>query len=228
MNNKNRTLIFVTPVAVTVGGTLLWRWISTRQERPCPSWSSILLENPYMNAVAGTKATLDRLDLSPGMNVLDVGCGPGRLTIPAALRIGPSGAVTALDLQPEMLQRAQERAVANNCDNIRFINGGIGDGLLPSSTFDRALLVTVIGEVLHKETALAEIFASLKPEGILSITEALPDPHYQTYRYVRDLALSAGFMTADRWRNGLAYTTHFIKPANTDTAAERLETITPG
>lgn len=41
---------------------------------------------------------LDRLDLAPapGMRVLDAGCGPGRLAIPAARRVGPGGEVVAL------------------------------------------------------------------------------------------------------------------------------------
>ena len=113
-----------------------------------------------------------------------------------------------------MLRRAEEKAGQNECSNIQFIEGGIGEGLLPKSRFDRALLVAVLGEVLEKEAALSEIFAALRPGGILSITEALPDPHYQAFGKVQKMALSAGFTAGDHWRNGLAYTAHFKKPGD--------------
>lgn len=211
MNRKG--WLFLAPTVTVVGGGLLWRWVSTRQERPCPYWLSLFLETPYMHMVAGAESILNRLALEPGMQVLDVGCGPGRISVPAASRVGPSGRVTALDLQPQMLQQARSRAEAGGCHNIQFVQGGIGTGVVPADTFDRALLVTVLGEVVHKEAAMSEIFAALKPSGILSITEVIPDPHYQTYRTVSRLAQEAGFVTGRRWGNGLAYTAHFSKPA---------------
>lgn len=216
--NKVGWLLFA-PTATAVGGALLWRWVSTRQERPCPHWLSLFLETPYMHLVAGAESILNRLALERGMRVLDVGCGPGRLSVPAAHRVGPSGQVTALDLQPQMLQQAQARAEAGNSHNIQFVHGGIGTGVVPADTFERAILVTVLGEVVQKEAAMAEIYAALKPSGILSITEVLPDPHYQTYRTVRRLAQEAGFVAGKRWRNGLAYTAHFVKPATSTVLA---------
>jgi Methyltransferase domain len=46
---------------------------------------------------------LDRLDLEPGEAVLDVACGPGSLTRPAAIEVGPAGRVTGVDLSAAML-----------------------------------------------------------------------------------------------------------------------------
>ncbi len=212
MNRKTITLIVAAPLAAAVSGTLFWRWVSNRQERPCPPWLTILLENPYMRAVASAESILARLDLGPGMRILDAGCGPGRLTIPAAQSLGAAGHVTALDIQPEMLRRVQERAAESRCHNITYLQQGLGAGALPANSFDRALLVTVLGEVPQKEAALAEIYTALKPGGILSITEVLPDPHYQIYSTVRRLAVQAGFEPGKKWRNGLAYTAHFLKP----------------
>jgi ubiquinone/menaquinone biosynthesis C-methylase UbiE len=210
--NRKPVVLLSASIGAILGGGLLWRWISTREQHPCPPWLSILLENPYMNTVASTETILNRLEVKPGMQILDVGCGPGRLAIPAARRVGPSGQVTALDVQAEMLRRAREKAVANQCDNIRFIHAAIGAGALPAGVFDRAILVTVLGEVLNKDEALAEIFATLKPGGILSITEVLPDPHYQTYGAVNKLTTRAGFVAGEKWRRSLGYTAHFIKP----------------
>jgi membrane protease YdiL (CAAX protease family) len=52
---------------------------------------SFLLENPFMNRVAGAQLLLDRADVASGMRVLDVGCGPGRIALPVALRVGANG-----------------------------------------------------------------------------------------------------------------------------------------
>src|SRR3954468_7090513 len=52
---------------------------------------------------------VDRLDIKPGMRVLDVACGTGNLAIPAAKR---GAAVTGVDIAPNLVQQARERAAA--------------------------------------------------------------------------------------------------------------------
>ncbi|MFN9625814.1 MAG: class I SAM-dependent methyltransferase, partial [Planctomycetota bacterium] len=47
---------------------------------------------------------LEQLDVKPGMTVCDMGCGDGYYTIELAKKVGPSGKVIAVDIQPEMLQ----------------------------------------------------------------------------------------------------------------------------
>ena len=100
---------------------LLW-WLATRRYTiPCPVWMSNLLDSPHAGGMsARTRKTIQHLDLRAGMNVLDAGCGPGRLTIPFAQIVGSCGEVTAVDLQEGMLREAQERAHAANLKNIRF------------------------------------------------------------------------------------------------------------
>jgi len=78
------------------------------------------------------------------MNVLDAGCGPGRLTLPLAENVGPTGEVTAIDIQEGMLRQAQERAQKAHLTNIRFLQTGPGEGKLDRNHFDRAVLVTVL------------------------------------------------------------------------------------
>ena len=196
----------------------LWvRWMSRRRFVPCPWWLDWLLENSYMEAVASSKVLVERAGLAPGMTVLDAGCGPGRLTIPAALRVGPGGAVLAVDFQAEQLQRAQAKASAANVTNIRFVQAGLGEGRLPEGGFDRALLCTVLGEILDREVALVEIFQALKPGGVLSVTEVLPDPHFQDMGMLRTLACGAGFVEGQVVGNRLAYTMNLREPGRSET-----------
>jgi ubiquinone/menaquinone biosynthesis C-methylase UbiE len=155
---------------------------------------------------------LERLNLSAGMSVLDAGCGPGLLTVPVARAVGPQGKVLALDIQEAMIERAREAAKRAGLANITFIVTALGAGKLPASSFDRAILVTVLGEIPDRLAALREILLSLKPGGILSITEVLPDPHFQTRAKVKALALAAGFTVFQQAGNWLTFTMNVQRP----------------
>ena len=180
----------------------------------CPASLSWLVQNPYMRAVAGPGKIFDRMGLKTGMKVLDVGAGPGRLALPAAQRVGTSGAVVALDLQSRMLEKLKLRAEAMAIDNIRLVNASAGGGAVERDYFDRALLVTVLGEIPNKHEALVEIYRALKRGGILSITELMPDPHYLSRKVVRTLCSSAGFREGASFGNWFTFTINFVKPKN--------------
>ena len=220
-----KVLLFTLALAaVLVGLGLWWRRAARYRSLPCPSWLGWLLDNPYTEAVARTYLTLDRANVGPGMSVLDIGCGTGRLAIPAAKRVRPDGQVVALDIQPAMLREVERRASASGLTNIRTVSGGIGRGLLEHNAFERALLVTVLGEIPEREhkAALREIFEALKPGGILSVTEIFLDPHYQTRATVRRLTEAAGLCLESQYGSWLSYTMNFVKPHPADNRGSAL------
>jgi ubiquinone/menaquinone biosynthesis C-methylase UbiE len=145
------------------------------------------------------------------MHVLDAGCGPGRVTIPLARAVGPHGEVVALDIQPRMLQRARHRAQAAGLKNITFLDMAIESGKLGLGRYDRAVLVAVLGEIPDRQSALREIYGALKPGGILSVTEIMLDPHYQSRSAIVNFAKSAGFREEAFFGNKLAFTLHLEK-----------------
>ena len=87
--------------------------------------------------------------------------------------------------------------------------------------FDRALLVTVLGEIPKPQAALREIFEALKRGGLLSVTEIIFDPHFQTRTAVRRLAEAVGFREQAFHGNRIAFTVNFAKPTPADTAIIR-------
>lgn len=208
-------MAFLRPVMLAVAATglavIALRIISRHHATACPAWLAVLLENPYMNRLAGAEVILDRAGISEGLAVLDVGCGTGRIALPAARRVGPAGRVVALDLQPEMLQRTEARVMESGFGNVETVLAGIGEGAVPGEIFDRAILVTVLGEIVDQAAGLAEIHAGLKPGGILSVTEVLPDPHYQSRKRVRRLAEAAGFHLVEARGPWYAFTMNFRK-----------------
>jgi ubiquinone/menaquinone biosynthesis C-methylase UbiE len=190
---------------------LAWRIVSRLRPMPCPPWLGWMLENPLTRGMQADLLVL-RAGLKPGMRVLDAGCGLGRVTVPAAIAVGDEGEVIAMDIQPAMLDAARKRAKTAGLNNIRFMLTPIGEDNLPVNRFDRAFLVTVLGEIPDRLKAINEIAGSLKPGGILSITEIIPDPHFQSKRTVRKLAQQAGLNEVDSFGNAAVYTLNFRKP----------------
>ena len=198
--------------AAGAAGWMAWRAASRQRELPLPSWLAWMVEmdNPFAKENRA-QIIIGHLELAPGMKVLDAGCGPGRLSLPLAEALGPQGEVTALDLQAGMLARVSEKTAAAEIQNVRFLEAGLGEGKLPETYFDRAVLVTVLGEIPDQELALQEIFNALKPDGILSVTEVIFDPHFQREAAVLRVAEAVGFHKSAFFGKRLAYTLHLKK-----------------
>jgi len=206
-------LLFLIVIALVIIIALVWRLASRKYAIPCPVWMKGLLDPPFNQGISPrTQKTIQRLALDPGMKVLDAGCGPGRLTLPMAKITGPYGEVTALDIQEGMLLEAQKRAREAGLTNIRFLQVALGQGTLEHNYFDRAVLVTVIGEIPDREAAVGEIFRSLKPGGILLVEETIRDPHFQTRGTVLRMAGAAGFVEKEFAGNRFSYTLTLQKP----------------
>jgi ubiquinone/menaquinone biosynthesis C-methylase UbiE len=193
-------------LAAAVVTCVVWRVASL----PCPWWLVPLLENPYFQVVAGAELLMDRGGIGPGMSVLDAGCGPGRMTVPISRRVGDAGRVVAFDLQPRMLRRLQRRIADHGLANVETVLGKLGEGRLPAAAFDVVVLVTVLGEIPDKAGALAEIRDALRAGGVLSITEVLPDPHYQWLARVRALAAASGMHEQGLFTGWAGYTINLV------------------
>ena len=100
------------------------------------------------------------LGLGPASRVLDVGCGPGTISLPLSARVG---AVVAVDPSPEMLATARRHAADRGVASISFHQGRAEDlPGLPLGRVDHA----VFGRSFHwtDRAAVAGILAALLPE----------------------------------------------------------------
>lgn len=204
-------MYFSLSIAITIAVLIAIGWWWRYRSLSCPVSLTFLLENRYMNAVAGPDKIFGRMGLGTGMKLLDVGCGPGRLALPAARFVGESGEVVALDVQAGMLEKLRCKATKLGIDNIRLVHAAAGCGAVEEGYFDRALLVTVLGEIPNKREALAEIYRALKEGGILSITEVIPDPHYTSRARVRSLCKETDFREVAQFGGWHAFTLNVEK-----------------
>ena len=66
-----------------------------------------------------------------------------------------------------------------------------------------------MGEIPDKDALLGELRRVLRPDGVLSISELLPDPDYCLKRTTIDLGRRAGFEPCEEHGNFFAYTVNF-------------------
>jgi SAM-dependent methyltransferase len=202
----------ISVVVVFVAVSFVWRHASRRWSLPCPTIFSGAVDGRLADRVAATGATLDRLGLRPGMTVVEIGPGPGRLLVPAARRVLPGGKAIGVELQQGMLDKLRRKLAVDDPGNVELICGDATQTVLPRESADVVYLCTVLGEIPDRRAALQNCFDALRPGGRLSITEIILDPHYQTVAKVRALAAELGFEFEDISSNWRMYTANFRRP----------------
>ncbi len=198
--------------ALLVVQNFVWRYASRRWSLPCPSMLSFAVDGGLADVVAGTEITLQRMGLSPGMTVVEIGPGPGRLLLPAARRVLPGGKAIGVELQQGMLDKFRRKLQRDDPGNVELIHADATQPVLPSENADLVFLCTVLGEIPDRAAALRNCYDALRPGGRLSITEIAGDPHYQSRTKVDALAREVGFEPVDLSGNWWRYTANFRKP----------------
>lgn len=131
----------------------------------------------FPDALKNRREFLERCGLRPGMKVLELGCGPGPLTLEAGLAdlMGPTGHVIATDPALGMIARARRKLESYNYQNVEFVQCSAEEIPFADDSFD-----AVIGcGFLHFTKipiALREMKRVAKPNGIISTIYPLSFP----------------------------------------------------
>src|SRR5712692_770760 len=104
-------------------------------------------------------------DIKPGERVLDVACGTGLVSFPAAMSVGPAGDVVATDISQDMVARAAEQAQILRLPNVTFHRMDAEDLQVETGTFDAALCALGLMYVPDPQKALSEMRRALRPGG---------------------------------------------------------------
>jgi ubiquinone/menaquinone biosynthesis C-methylase UbiE len=110
---------------------------------------------------------LEVADLQPGERILDVACGTGLATFPAADRVGPSGVVVGTDISAQMIADATALAEARGISNTRFVRTDaealkLGDDEAP---FDAAICALGLMYVPDPVDAIRRMAERVRPGG---------------------------------------------------------------
>lgn len=177
---------------------------------PAPAFTSAFLNSPLRLVLQPPALIVGRLDIRPGMVVLEVGPGSGTFTVEASRRAAPGGRVIAVDIQPQMLARLRARLEEESIGNVTPRLADARYLPLDDSSVDRALMVTVLAEVPDPVRALTEIRRVLKPGGMLSVSEFVVDPDFRWRSTVTEWARRAGFRLVASYGSPLNYTLNFV------------------
>lgn len=109
--------------------------------------------------------------LRPGDSLLDVGCGPGTITVDLARRVAP-GRVTAVDLADEVLQTARAEAATAGLDNVDFAVADAYALEQPDDSFDVVHAHQVLQHLADPVRALRELRRVCRPGGIVAARDS--------------------------------------------------------
>jgi ubiquinone/menaquinone biosynthesis C-methylase UbiE len=104
--------------------------------------------------------------LRPGLELLDVGCGPGTITVDFARRVAP-GRVTGVDRAPDVLAEASAHADSQGV-SIAFHVGDVYDLDFPDAAFDVVHAHQLLQHLSEPVRALEELRRVLRPGGLLA------------------------------------------------------------
>lgn len=166
----------------------------------CPWWAGYLLASPLRRLLHDPARLLARY-VQAGMTVLEPGPGMGFFTLELARRVGPSGRVVVVDVQPRMIaglrrrarraglaERIDARVTPPDCMTIGDLRGAV----------DFALVFAVVHECPSATMFFTEIAQAMKPGATLLLAE--PAGHVQEADFGEELAAAAmaGLSVADR------------------------------
>ncbi|MEP7029194.1 MAG: class I SAM-dependent methyltransferase [Candidatus Eisenbacteria bacterium] len=110
-----------------------------------------------------------------GASVIDIACGPGTASFPAAQRVGPGGRVQGVDLASAMVAWAERRANSEGVTHAAFAVGDAEDlADIPDGAFDVA--ISNFGVIFAPDAArmVDEAARVLKPGGVFAMSVWLP------------------------------------------------------
>ena len=115
--------------------------------------------------------TVERLELRPGMRVLDVCSGTGASAVPAAQAVGSTGRVIAVDLAANLLARLQAKADRLGLAQLETRTGDLLDPpVAADETFDAVVCVFGIFFLADMAEGIRRLWRRVAPDGQLAIT----------------------------------------------------------
>jgi predicted methyltransferase len=169
-----------------------------------------VFEDPKRDKNLQVNRVMDLLGIHTGAAVADIGAGSGWFSVRAARRVGTSGRVYAVDINPSYVDYIRDRAQKEKLSNIRTVLSKSDDPLLPTNSVDAVLLMKTYHEVAQPIVLLRHVRAAMRPRARLGIIDrnGRGDDHGVNRDVVIDEVRRAGFALTAGY--------DFVKPDGVD------------
>jgi len=160
--------------------------------------AGMMMESRLRQWLMNPAKTLRGAGIEPGQTVLEVGCGTGFFTIPAAELIGDQGCLVAMDALSDYTNRVSKKVQSAGLKNVRVVKRDALDTGLDAASIDKVLLFGVIPfPFLPLNRLLPEMHRVIKPEGSLAVWL------FPVSGWVPKWILQSGLFTFVSRRNGV-------------------------
>lgn len=166
-----------------------------RKHRVCPVEQAGMLDHP-LRRLYENPARILRPFVNEGMSALDFGCGPGFFTLELARLVGLAGHVTAVDLQPGMLEKARHKLARAGLEERVTFRESRAAAIGAAGPFAFALVFHVLHEVPDPGRFLGELRPLLAPGGRALVAEPAFHVSRGEFAAALETARRAGFVVA--------------------------------
>jgi ubiquinone/menaquinone biosynthesis C-methylase UbiE len=140
-------------------------------------WVSVF-DDPARDAWQKPADVVAALQLRGGMRVADLGAGTGYFSRYLSAAVGDTGAVFAVDIEPNLLVHVRQRAEQEHTPNVVPVLGSADNPRLPAGSVDVVLIVDTVHHIDDRITYLQHLRQALKAGGRVAVIdfkkEALP------------------------------------------------------
>ncbi|MBV9605941.1 MAG: methyltransferase domain-containing protein [Solirubrobacterales bacterium] len=119
-----------------------------------------------------TEALLEHVGIQRGWRVAEVACGPRGVLERLAQRVGPTGTVTGLDINPTHVTQAREHVTSLGLGNVSVIEADARQTALPASSFDLVYARFILINIPDPQAVVAEMVRLVRPGGWVACEEA--------------------------------------------------------
>ena len=153
---------------------------------------------------------MDILGITAGKSVGDIGAGSGWFTVRAGRRVGASGTVYAVDINPEAIRYIGARAKKEQLKNVKTILSKAENPMLPDQSVDAVLLLKTYHELSQPVTLLRNLRPALRSGAKVGVIDrnGNGEDHGVEREVVIREAKEAGYKLLDQY--------DFVKPDKMD------------
>jgi SAM-dependent methyltransferase len=160
-----------------------------------------IFENKDRDENLQVQRVMDILGIKEGAHVADIGAGSGWFTVRAAKRVGSTGIVYAVDINPESVAYINRRIQRDGIGNVHVILSQEDDPGLSKNSIDSVLLLKTYHEVAHPVLLLEKLRSSLRGGAKVGIIDrnGKGDDHGVSREVVIQEAAQAGYQLQEQY-----------------------------